>query len=99
MVAIPKGDWSILSITVDDQSVQNKEGFEMIELSDDVITIHPSGMTFNVQQATEHSAVLESQGQVFFADYKTSDQDKQLNLRLTRPRFAETIDIQAQFAC
>ena len=97
MVAIPNGDWAILSIAVDNQSVHSSEGFERIEMSETGMTIRPSGMTFTVQQATKDSAVLESQGQVFFADFKTSQQDQQLNLRLTRPQFAETIDIQAQY--
>ena len=93
---MPKGEWSILSINVDNQSVHNSEGFERIEMSDNVMTIRPAGMKFTVQHVTERTAVLESQGQVFFADYKTSRQDQQLNLRLTRPQFAETIDIRAQ---
>lgn len=93
---MPKGEWSILSINVDSQSVHNSEGFERIEMSDNVMTIRPAGMKFTVQHVTERTAVLESQGQVFFADYKTSRQDQQLNLRLTRPQFAETIDIRAQ---
>lgn len=97
MVAFRQGEWAILSVEVDETSVFDQQGFQRMELMGDELTIRPSGLKFKVQQSTSRSAVLESHGQVFFADYLTTNDDNQLSLKLSRPQFSETIRICAEY--
>ena len=95
MTTLRKGQWQIQSVLVNDQTVLNNEGFLRLEISNDELVIQPIGFRFNIQQSTARSAVLESGGRVFFADFV--ENDKAIELRLTRPEFEETINIGAEY--
>ena len=94
MVAFRHGEWAILSVEVDANAVLDKQQYQSLEVAGDELTIKPSGMKFKVQQSTSRSAVLESRGQVFFADFMSHD-DERISLELTRPQFAERVRINA----
>jgi hypothetical protein len=96
MSAFRQGEWAILSVEVDTDKVLDQEQYQRLEIDGDQLTIQPSGMKFKVQQSTSRSAVLESRGQVFFADFVAQEQD-QMCLELSRPQFSERIRINAMF--
>ena len=87
------GAWSINSVQVDKELVQNDEGFERLVVERDQISIEPAGIEFSISQATSRSAILESRSQVYFAEYAKSG-DK-LTLELSRPSFREKIRLNA----
>ncbi len=88
-----EGSWTIDSVQVNSETVQNNEGFEKLIVSKNRLAIEPAGIEFNVNQATSKSAILESRSQVFFAEYQ--EHDGKLILSLSRPAFRETIRLNA----
>ena len=89
------GLWQIESVLVNEQTVVNNEGFLRLDVSENDFVIQPLGFRFYVQQQTPQSAVLESGGRVFFADFLVKDDA--VHLKLTRPEFDEVIHIGAKY--
>ena len=95
MSAFRQGKWRIQSVIVNSETVVNNEGFLRLEVEGIELAIQPAGFRFKIQQSTARSAVLESRGQVYFADFNCEDDVLQLNL--SRPGLSETIQITAEF--
>ncbi len=95
MNPIRQGTWQIHSVEVNAQPAIESDGFRILISSADEIKIEPIGIAFTVNQATARSAVLESQSQIFFADFFV--RGNQLSLNLTRPSFSERISFQATY--
>ena len=95
MGGVPKGEWEIVSILVNRETVLNDDGFRSVEIADDELIIQPSGMSFKVKQSTSENAVLESRGQVFYADFSFSQ--GMMIVELTRPKLKESVRIEAVF--
>ncbi len=95
MSILQQGEWAIMSVKVNSETVMNYEGFVQLNISGEEFSIEPIGLQFAIRQVTPGAAVLESQGQTYFADFELNDE--QLTLTLTRPKFHETVTISAQF--
>ena len=87
------GAWTIRSVQVDKEPVLD-EGFERLVVSPGQIAIEPAGIEFNVSQATHRSAILESQSQLYFAEY--SKVDDELTVEFSRPMFNEKVRLNAR---
>ena len=95
MSVLRPGQWQIQSVLVNDQTVLNNEGFLRLDITPTELAIEPIGFRFRIEQSTAKSAVLESRGRVFFADFVIKDDE--IDLKLTRPELTETIRIGAEF--
>ncbi len=93
MNSIPKGNWYIDCVILNDVTVMNNEGMRGLEILDDEWVIQPSNQRFRIRQSTDNLAVLESNGKVFYADFKVNG--SKLELKLSRPNLKETIKIEA----
>lgn len=93
MKSIPKGNWQIDCVLLNETTVMNNDGMRGLEILEDEWVIQPSNQRFRIRQATDNSAVLESNGQVFYADFEING--GQLELKLSRPNLKETIKIEA----
>ena len=94
MSSFPHGEWRIDGVLINQETVMNDEGFRFLQIADEDLAIQPAGLTFAVKQSTQSSAVLESRGQVFFAEFKVNAD--RMTIELTRPKFKETIQIEAE---
>ena len=94
MSSIPIGDWAIKCVLVNDETVMNNEGMRALEILDREWVIQPAGQRFKILQLTSKSAVLESEGGTYYADFQI-DANK-LSLQLSRPNFKEKIRIAAK---
>ena len=95
MNAIKNGEWTILSVLVNSETVMNYQGFVHLEIRDDLLTIQPIGLEFRVLRATEGRAVLESRGQTYYADFNF--REGKLEMAMTRPNYSESVVITAEF--
>ena len=95
MNPIKAGHWRIQSVEVNSQPASDNNGFVSLISTPDEIRVEPAGITFDVQQATARSAVLQSRSQVFYADFFT--RGEQLILNLSRPSFSEKVSFKATF--
>ncbi len=94
MSVFRSGAWQINSVLVNqDQTVLNDEGFRVLEVAEESIAIEPAGLRFKVQQKTSNSAVLESSGRVYFADWVINEDN--VRVKFSRPEMEETISISA----
>ncbi|MEM9942681.1 MAG: hypothetical protein AAF939_14045 [Planctomycetota bacterium] len=94
MLSIPAGDWMIESVIINDETVLNDDGIRAIEILADEWLVQPVGQKFRVRQAYANTAVLESNGNVYYADFELDGEN--LNLKLTRQNEKETIQIEAK---
>ena len=95
MTTLRPGLWQIESVLVNEQTVLNDEGFLRLDVTENDFVIQPIGFRFNIQQLSTRSAVLESGGRVFFADFFVDE--NAIHLKLTRPDVDETIHIGATY--
>ena len=93
MKFIATGDWAIECILVNDQTVINSDGMRALEVRDREWLIQPGGQRFVVCQISADRAVLESNGETYYADYHV-DASK-LKLRLSRQNVKETVTFDA----
>ena len=93
MNSIPKGNWHIECVIVNGTTVMNNEGIRGLEIFDDQWVIQPSNQQFEIRQATADSAVLESNGEVYYADFKVSG--SRLSIKMSRPNIKETVTMEA----
>ena len=96
MSRISKGSWGIESVVVGSETVMNYDGFEELRVANGQISINPIGLDFKIEEATKQSLILDSQGEIYFADFQESGDS--LELQLTRPQFPETIVVNARAA-
>ena len=94
MSIFKEGIWQIEAVLVNKATVLNNEGFIYFEYQNGALIIQPAGMRFEFEPETMHSAVLNSNGQTYFADW-TVDEDK-IELILSRPQVKDTISIYAK---
>ncbi len=93
MQVFPTGRWRIEMILVDRKTVMNNEGFCGLLITENELQILPAGMLFSIKQSSDGTAVLQSRGQDFYAEYKY--ENDVLEIELSRPKFNETILIEA----
>jgi hypothetical protein len=93
MSTFPQGGWQIEGVLINGETVLNDEGYRFIELVDNTLTILPVEMRFVVKQSQRSSAVLESQGQTFFAEIEQADGS--LTIEISRPKYKDRIRIEA----
>ena len=93
MSSIPTGNWQIECILINDETVMNYESIRGLEILKDEWVIQPSGQRFRIRQSAGNTAVLESNGQVYFADFEVDGCS--LKLKMSRQNVKETIGIDA----
>ena len=93
MQVFPSGRWRIEMILIDRKTILNNEGFRDILITENELQILPAGMSFSVKQASESTAILQSRGQDFYAQYRL--ENDVLEIELSRSKFNETILIEA----
>ena len=94
MSFFPNGEWRIKGVLINQETVLNNEGFQFLQIQDDDLVILPADIHFQVKQSRPSSAVLESRGQVYFAEFAAVG--KRFALELSRPKFREKIQIEAE---
>ena len=93
MSFIPEGDWAIECVLINQVTVMNNEGMRAVEVKDDAWVIQPAGQRFRICQSTAKSAVLESNGEVFYADYEVDG--NKLLVDLSRRNIKEVVSFEA----
>ena len=94
MRVFSNGNWDVKSILINEETVMNNEGFQTLKITDDEFEILPIGFRFRIRQSTSKTAVLESRGQVFYANFSLDR--TVLTIELARPKFKETIRLEAE---
>ena len=94
MSSIPKGFWDIESVIINNRTVLNDDSIRCLEIHDDEWVIQPARQRFRVRQTSTksnglRSAVLESKGEVYFADFKVSGSN--LVLTMSRQNVKEVV--------
>ena len=92
---IRPGVWEIQSVIVNAETVMNDEGFRRLEFSSNEMSIQPVGFRFQLSQSAENQVEFVSRGQVFNAEIVV--ENEQVSLHLTRPKFSESILIEAEY--
>ena len=93
-MSFPKGVWCVNAVLINQKTVMNNEGFRFLNVTDDEISIEPVGIKFRVRQKTEGKAVLESNHELFYADFSYSQAF--FTIELTRPNCQESILFEAE---
>ncbi|HMO14761.1 MAG TPA: hypothetical protein PKD64_06780 [Pirellulaceae bacterium] len=95
MIPIRNGLWSIRRVAVNADQTANDDTFRQLIVNGKSVRIEPAGIDFSVNQSTSKSAILESRSQIFFADF--FEHGERLRLTLSRPEFAETVSLDAEY--
>lgn len=93
-MSFPKGVWCINAVLINQKTVLNNEGFRFLNITEDEISIEPAGIKFRVRQKAEGKAVLESNHELFYADFWY--QEECLNIELARPNCQESIQFETE---
>lgn len=98
MNSIPNGNWDIECVLINNRTVLNDDAIRCLEIYDDEWVIQPAKQRFRVRQTSTKSnglmsAVLESKGDVYFADFKVKGSN--LTLSMSRPNIKEVITFEA----
>jgi len=93
MNSIPQGNWHIESVIVNGTTVVNNEGLRGLEVLKDEWVIQPSNQRFQIDDVQNGTAVLNSEGQAYYADFEVNGD--RLSLKMSRPKIKETITIDA----
>ncbi len=93
MNSVPFGGWEIDSVLIDARTVMNNDGIRSLRVSDKEWVLQPLGQKFDVIQVTPKKVTLNSNGEIYFADY--SIDGTRLALELTRPDRCEKVSIEA----
>jgi hypothetical protein len=94
MISIPYGDWMIQSVLINDTTVMNHDGIRALEILDGEWRLQPATQKFNVTQLTSKSAVLESNGVTYHADFAI--EGTHMSMQLSRPNLKERISLEAE---
>ena len=93
MISIPLGSWSIESVIVNGTTVVNDDSIRGLEIHEDGWVIQPSNQRFRLRESNGSTAVLESGGQLYYADVDVNAD--RLSLKMSRPKIEETVTIDA----
>lgn len=93
-MSFPKGVWCVNAVLINQKTVMNNEGFRFLNITEDEISIEPIGLKFRVRQKTEGKAVLESNHELFYADF--SYMQGCFTIELARPNCQESILFEAE---
>jgi hypothetical protein len=93
MSSIAKGDWAIQCVLINDQTVMNNDSIRALEVLDREWVIQPAGQRFKICQLTSTSAILESNGETFYADFEVDG--GLLKLQLSRQNVNEAVTVEA----
>jgi hypothetical protein len=93
-MSFPKGVWCVNAVLINQKTVMNNEGFRFLNVTDEEFSIEPVGIKFRVRQKTEDRAVLESNHELFYADFSYSQE--LFRIELTRPDCQESILFEAE---
>jgi hypothetical protein len=93
-MSFPKGVWCVNALLINQKTVMNNEGFRFLNVTDDEISVEPVGIKFRVKQKTAGKAVLESNHELFYADFSHSHE--LFTIELTRPNCQESILFEAE---
>ena len=69
MNSVPFGGWEIDSVLIDARTVMNNDGIRSLRVSDKEWVLQPLGQKFDVIQVTPKKVTLNSNGEIYFADY------------------------------
>ena len=95
MNPIKPGVWQVQQVEVNSMPADEAGEFNFLISTPETLRLDPAGIVFKFSQATGRSAVLESQAQIFFADFGI--RGDRLTINLSRPAFSERITIVATF--
>ena len=93
MSSIPIGSWHIECVLINEETVMNYDSIRGLEIKKDEWVIQPSGQRFRIRQSAGKTAVLESNGDVYFADYEVDGSS--LTVKMSRQNMKETITVEA----
>ena len=94
MSSIPVGTWAVERLFINDEMVVNNESVRAIQIFDREWVLQPTGQRFKLTQLTANSAVLELNGETFYAEFEIDG--SLLDLQLSRANRKEVIRISAE---
>lgn len=94
MSPIPNGDWSIDCVLINETTVMNNDSIRALEINQHQWVLQPSGQRFKVLHMTSNSAVLESQGETYHANFEV--RANRLSLQMSRANIKEMLRIEAE---
>lgn len=94
MSSIPVGTWAVERLFINGEMVVNNESVRAIQIFDREWVLQPTGQRFKLTQLTANSAVLESNGETFYAEFEIDG--NLLDLQLSRANRKEVIRISAE---
>lgn len=92
---IRRGNWEIQAVIVNSETVMNDEGFRRLEFANNEMVIQPVGFRFQLSESSDNEVVFMSRGQIFNAAINLDGEH--VHLELTRPKFDESISIEAEY--
>lgn len=93
MNSIATGDWAIECVLINDQTVINSDSLRTLKVYEREWVLLPAGQAFKVCRSTMNSAVLESNGETYYADFEV--EGSCLTLKLSRQNVKETLTFEA----
>ena len=93
-MSFPNGVWCVNAVLINQKTVMNNEGFRFLNIADDEFGIEPVGLKFRVKHRTADKAVLESNQEIFYANF--SYVQECLTIELSRPNCRESIQLEAE---
>ena len=93
-MSLPTGVWCVNAVLINHKTVMNNEGFRFLNVTDDEMSIEPAGIKFQFTQKNDAGAVLESDGELFYARFSQSQEC--CAIELTRPGFQELLLFEAE---
>ena len=93
MSTIPQGNWAIECVLINEETVMNSDTVRGLKILKDEWVIQPVGQRFRIRQSSGKTVVLESEGEVYFADFEVNGCNLKLNL--SRQNVKETLMIEA----
>ena len=93
-MCLSMGVWCINAVLINHKTVMNNEGFRFLNVMDEELSIEPVGIKFRFKQKTVGRAVLESNGEVFYANISQSTEC--CAIELTRPNCQESFLLEAE---
>jgi hypothetical protein len=91
---VPFGDWDVECVLINDSTVFNCDSLRILRIMDGQWQLLPQGQTFKVVQMTAGSAVLKSNDETYFANFKING--NRLELELSRSNHKQKMRIEAE---
>ena len=96
MIDIQNGSYEIRCVLINSATVLNNDGVRQLEIEADAWTIQPAEQRFEIIQTQRKGAILNSNGQRYFAEVKQVA-EKTICIELKRANVSETISIEAEW--